>query len=83
MFSSESFIVSALTFRSLINFYFILVYDIRKFSSFTVLHMVDQFSNFMMKRKKRCPFHHRGLVYKRIKSRDPWSNRQVWPWSTE
>ena len=33
--------------------------------------------------KKRCPFHHRGLEYKSRKSRDTWSNRQVWPWSTK
>ena len=31
--------------------------------------------------KKRCHFHHRGLEYKSKKSRDTWSNRQVWPWS--
>ena len=33
--------------------------------------------------KKRCPFHHRGLECKSRKSRNTWSNRQVWPWSTE
>ena len=32
--------------------------------------------------KKRCP-HHRGLKCKSRKSRDTWSNRQVWLWSTE
>ena len=32
---------------------------------------------------KRCPFYHRGLECKRRKSKDPWSNRQVWSWSTE
>ena len=32
---------------------------------------------------KRCPFHHRGLECKSRKSRDTWSNRQVWPWSTK
>ena len=32
--------------------------------------------------KKRCPFYHRGLECKSRKSRDTWSNRQVWPWST-
>ena len=32
---------------------------------------------------KRCPFHYRGLECKRRKSRNPWSNRQVWPWSTK
>ena len=34
-------------------------------------------------KKKRCPFHHRGLQCKSRKSRDTWSNRQVWPWSTK
>ena len=33
--------------------------------------------------KKRCSFHHRGLECKNRKSRDTWSNRQVWPWSTK
>ena len=33
--------------------------------------------------QKRCPFHHRGLECKSRKSRDTWSNRQVWPWSTK
>ena len=33
--------------------------------------------------KKRCPFHHRGLEYKSRKSRNTWSYRQVWPWSTK
>ena len=33
--------------------------------------------------QKRCPFHYRGLDCKSRKSRDTWSNRQVWPWSTE
>ena len=32
---------------------------------------------------KRCPFYHRGLECKRRKSKDPWSNRQVWSWSTK
>ena len=29
--------------------------------------------------KKSCPFHYKGLECKNRKSRDPWSNRQVWP----
>ena len=33
--------------------------------------------------QKRCPFHHRGLECKRRKSRDTWSNRQVWLLSTK
>ena len=32
-------------------------------------------------KKKRCPFHHRGLECKSTKSRDTQSNRQVWTWS--
>ncbi|XP_059742994.1 electron transfer flavoprotein beta subunit lysine methyltransferase isoform X2 [Bos taurus] len=32
---------------------------------------------------QRCPFHHRGLECKSRKSRNTWSNRQIWPWSTE
>ena len=30
-----------------------------------------------------CLFHHRGLEGKSRKSRDTWSNRQVWPWNTK
>ena len=44
MLSSRIFIVSGLTFRSLINFEFIFVYGVRKFSSFILLQVVDQFS---------------------------------------
>ena len=33
--------------------------------------------------QKRCPFPHRGLECKSKKSRDTWSNRQTWPWSTK
>ena len=32
--------------------------------------------------QKRCPFHYSGLECKSRKSRDTWSNREVWPWST-
>ena len=32
---------------------------------------------------KRCPFHYRGLECKSMKSRNTWSNRQIWPWSIE
>ena len=69
MFSYSSFIVSGLTFRSLIHFELILVYDVRKCSSFILLQVVDQFSQHdLLKRlsflhciflpplsKKRCP----------------------------
>ena len=33
--------------------------------------------------QKRCPFHYRGLECKSRKSRNTWSNRQIWPWNTE
>ena len=32
---------------------------------------------------KRCPFYYRGLECKSRKSRNTWSNRQIWPWSAE
>ena len=34
---------------------------------------------FRTKTQKRCPFHYRGLECKSRKSRNTWSNRQVWP----
>ena len=33
--------------------------------------------------QKRCPFHYRGLECRSRKSRNTWSNRQIWPWNTE
>jgi len=56
MFSSWSFIVSGLTFRSLIHFQFLFVYDVRKYSSFILLHVVDQFSQHHL--LKRLSFLH-------------------------
>ena len=46
MFSPRSFIVSDLTFRSLIHFEFIFVYGIRNCSSFILLQVVDQYSHY-------------------------------------
>ena len=51
MFSSKSFIVSGLMFRSLIHFEFIFVYGVRKCSSLILLQVVDQFSLFHFKKK--------------------------------
>ena len=34
-------------------------------------------------RRKRYPFHSRGLECKSRKSRNTWSNRQIWPWNVE
>ena len=33
--------------------------------------------------QKRCPFHYRGLECKSRKSRNTWSNRQIWPRNRE
>ena len=33
--------------------------------------------------QKRCPSHYRGLECESRKSRNTWSNRQIWSWSTE
>ena len=51
MFSSSSFTVSGLIFRSLIHFEFIFVCGVRKCSSFILLQVVDQFSLFHLKKK--------------------------------
>ena len=32
---------------------------------------------------QRCPFHYKGLECKSRKSRNTWSNRQIWTWNTE
>ena len=32
---------------------------------------------------KKDPFHYRGLECRSRKSRNTWSNRQIWPWNTE
>ena len=56
MFSSKSFIVSGLTFRSLIRFEFIFVYGVQNCSNFIPLHMAVQFSQHHL--LKRLPFIH-------------------------
>ena len=56
MFSSRSFIVSGLTFRSLIHFEFIFVYGVRKCSSLILLQVVDQFPQHHL--LKRLSFFH-------------------------
>ena len=56
MFSFSSFIVSGLTFGSLIHFEFIFVYGVRKCSTFIVLHVAVQFSQYHL--LKRLSFLH-------------------------
>uniref|UniRef100_A0A8C6CVG7 Uncharacterized protein n=1 Tax=Moschus moschiferus TaxID=68415 RepID=A0A8C6CVG7_MOSMO len=55
-FSFRSFIVSGLTFSSLIHFEFIFVYGVRKCSSFILLQVADQFSQYHL--LKRLSFLH-------------------------
>ena len=58
MFSSRSFIVSGLIFRSLIHFEFNFVYVVRKCSSFILLQVVDQFSqHHLLKRLSFFPLY--------------------------
>ena len=38
---------------------------------------------FITNTQKRCPFQYRGLECKSRKSRNTWSNRQIWPWNEE
>ena len=56
MFSSKRFIVSGLTFRSLIHFEFIFVAGVRKCSNFILLHVAVQFSQHHL--LKRLSFLH-------------------------
>ena len=44
MLSSKSFIVSGLTFKSLIHVEFVFLYGVRKYSNFILLHVAVQFS---------------------------------------
>ena len=67
-FCSRNFIVSGLTFRSLIHFEFIFDYGVRKCSSFILLQVVDQFSQHHL--LKRLSFLH-CIVVSFIKHKVP------------
>ena len=56
MFSSKSFIVSGLTFRSLLHFECIFVYGVRKCSNFIHLHVAVQFSQHHLLSFLHCIF---------------------------
>ena len=60
VFSSESFIVSGLTFKSLIHFEFIFVYGVRKCSNFILLPVDVQFPQYQW--LKRLSFLYRILL---------------------
>ena len=58
MFSSRSFILSGLMFRSLIHFEFTFVYGVRKCSSLILLQVVGQFSQApLVKEVIFCPLY--------------------------
>ena len=67
--SYKSFIVSGLTFISLIHFEFIFMYDVRKCSSFILLQVVDQFSQHHL--LKRLSFLHCIFLHPLSKIRCP------------
>ena len=56
IFSSKSFIVSNLTFKTLIYYKFIFVYGIKEYSNFILLHVAIQFSQHHL--LKRLSFLH-------------------------
>ena len=70
-FSSRTFIVSDLTFKSLIHFEFIFVYGVRKCSSFILLQVVDQFSQ------------HPGLILCCLMRLSSLDNRENEAWRSE
>ena len=55
MYSSKSFIVSGLTFRSLIHFEFIFVYGVRKCPNFILLHVAVRFSQHHVLKRLSLP----------------------------
>ena len=55
IFYPENFIVSGLTFRSLIHFEFIFVYGVRKCSNFVLLHVAVQFTQHRLLRRLSFP----------------------------
>ena len=55
MLSSKSFIVSALSFRSLIHFEFIFVYGIKKCSNSILLHVAVQFYQHHLLKRQSMP----------------------------
>ena len=57
MFSSKSFIVSGLTFRSLIHFEFIFMYGVRACSNFILLHVAVQFSQHHLLKRLSFPYY--------------------------
>ena len=68
MFSSNSFIVSCLTFTSLIHFEFIFVYGVRKCSNFILAHVAVQFSQYCLLKRLFTPLY---ILASFVKSKVP------------
>ena len=45
-----------------------------------VEHVYEDLQDLLEFTPKKMSFHHRTLGCKSRKSRDTWSNRQIWPW---
>ena len=56
MFSSRSFIITGVTFKSLMHSQFIFVYDVRECSNFILLHVAVQFSQHHLLKWLSLPF---------------------------
>ena len=65
MHPSKNFIVSGLTFRSLINFEFIFVYGVRKCSIFILFHDLPSFPSTIYRRGCLFSIVHSCLLYQR------------------
>ena len=68
MFSSKGFVVSGLTFRSLIHFQSIFMYGIRNCSNFILLHVSVQFSQHHLLKRLSLPH---GILLSLSKIRYP------------
>ena len=55
----------------------------RKAEEAEVEQFYETYKTFRTNTPKRCSFHYRGLECKSRKSRNSWSNKQIWPWHTE
>ena len=75
MSSSNSFIMSGFTFRSLIHFDFIFVYGLRECSNFILLHVAVQFSQLHL--LKRLSLLHCIFLSPLSKIRLPYVNRFI------
>ena len=70
IFPSKSFIISGLILRSLIHLEFIFVYDVRKCSNFTFLHVTVQFFQHHLLKRVSLP-HCMYILFSFVKNKVP------------